>query len=112
MANSQIAKVTSKGQVVIPKSVRDQMGIKEGTRLEFTNVNDNVVIKIVKEELSQTLDDLIEQALQIPPEDRPTLIDFGDELFIDDGWVSKPMDEYASPEEFLKEWNDFCAKQR
>jgi antitoxin PrlF len=29
------AKLTSKGQVTIPKAIRDQLGLKPGSRLEF-----------------------------------------------------------------------------
>jgi AbrB family looped-hinge helix DNA binding protein len=29
------AKMTSKGQVTIPKSIRDRLGLKPGSRLEF-----------------------------------------------------------------------------
>ncbi len=109
MAN---AVVSSKGQVVIPKSFRDQLGIKEGTRLEFSNVNDNLVLKIVKDKKRLTRAELIAEAALIKPEDRPTLIDFGDDPIINDGWVGRPAEEYETIEEFLKEWNDFVAKSR
>ena len=38
--------VTSKGQVTIPKSVRQQLGIRQGSRIEFTLVSDHVEMRI------------------------------------------------------------------
>ena len=38
------ARVTSKGQVTIPKSVRDLLGIAPGTRVEFTRASDGSVV--------------------------------------------------------------------
>ncbi len=38
-------RVTSKGQVTIPKDVRDLLGICEGTRVTFTVEGDTVVIR-------------------------------------------------------------------
>jgi len=35
--------VTEKGQVTIPKPVRDQLGIKPGTRLSFRAINGKLV---------------------------------------------------------------------
>lgn len=38
--------VTSKGQVTIPKSVRQQLGIRQGSRVEFSLVGDHVEMRI------------------------------------------------------------------
>lgn len=38
------ATVTSKGQVTIPKSVRDLLGIAPGTRVEFKRAGDGSVV--------------------------------------------------------------------
>jgi AbrB family looped-hinge helix DNA binding protein len=38
--------VTSKGQVTIPKEVRQQLGIRQGTRIEFALVGDHVEMRI------------------------------------------------------------------
>ncbi len=43
-----ITKVTDKGQVVIPKDVRDRMGYKEGTRLIVMASGDAVVLQKVE----------------------------------------------------------------
>jgi AbrB family looped-hinge helix DNA binding protein len=38
-------KVTSKGQVTIPKHIRDRKGIAAGTRLEVTERGDDIVLR-------------------------------------------------------------------
>jgi len=54
-----IAKVSSKGQVVIPREIREQMGIKAGTFFEFRRIDDKrleiTVIKNPIEELEGIL---------------------------------------------------------
>jgi len=41
-----ITSVTSKGQVTIPKPVRQQLGIRQGTRIEFSLVRDHVELRV------------------------------------------------------------------
>jgi len=41
-----ITTVTSKGQVTIPKPVRQQLGIRQGTRIEFSLVRDHVELRV------------------------------------------------------------------
>jgi AbrB family looped-hinge helix DNA binding protein len=43
-----ITKVTDKGQVVIPKEIRDKMGFAEGTRLIVVASGDAVVLQKVE----------------------------------------------------------------
>ena len=38
--------VTSKGQVTIPKDVRQQLGIRQGSRIEFSVVGDHVEMRV------------------------------------------------------------------
>ncbi len=38
--------VTSKGQVTIPKEVRQQLGIRTGSRVEFRVVDDHVEMRV------------------------------------------------------------------
>lgn len=40
-------KVTEKGQVTIPKDLRDALGIGAGTEVEFERVEDTVVVRKV-----------------------------------------------------------------
>jgi AbrB family looped-hinge helix DNA binding protein len=41
-------RVTTKGQVTIPKAIRDELGIKPGDELEFVRVNGS--IRVVRAE--------------------------------------------------------------
>jgi len=38
--------VTRKGQVTIPKSVRQQLGVRQGSRIEFSLVGDHVELRV------------------------------------------------------------------
>ncbi|MBK9955162.1 MAG: AbrB/MazE/SpoVT family DNA-binding domain-containing protein [Rhodocyclaceae bacterium] len=38
--------VTSKGQVTIPKAVRQQLGIRQGSRIEFALVGDHAELRV------------------------------------------------------------------
>ena len=42
----EITSVTSKGQVTIPKEVRQQLGIRQGSRIEFSLVGDHVEMRV------------------------------------------------------------------
>lgn len=46
----EIIRPSTKGQVVIPKAIRDQLGIDESTQLAITAVNDQIVMKVVDTE--------------------------------------------------------------
>lgn len=39
--------VTSKGQVTIPKAVRQQLGIRAGSKVQFTVVDDHAEMQVV-----------------------------------------------------------------
>lgn len=38
--------VTSKGQVTIPKELRQRLGIRQGSRIEFSLVGDQVIMRV------------------------------------------------------------------
>lgn len=40
--------ITRKGQVTIPKEIRDSLGIKEGDRLFFVQRGDEVILKVLQ----------------------------------------------------------------
>ena len=42
----EVTSVTSKGQVTIPKEVRRQLGIRQGSRIEFALVGDHVEMRV------------------------------------------------------------------
>jgi antitoxin PrlF len=43
---TSIATVTSKGQVTVPKSVRNRLGLKEGDRLAFINQGGEIILRV------------------------------------------------------------------
>lgn len=54
----EITKMTSKGQVVIPHEIREGRGIKPGERFLVVDLNDNILLKRVKNlESAKTIDD-------------------------------------------------------
>ena len=42
----EVTSVTSKGKVTIPKELRQQMGIRQGSRIEFSRVGDHVEMRV------------------------------------------------------------------
>jgi AbrB family looped-hinge helix DNA binding protein len=48
--NTETAYVTSKGQIVVPARIRRKFGIKEGTRLNFTEENGRIIVQPVTKE--------------------------------------------------------------
>lgn len=42
----EVTSVTSKGQVTIPKELRQKMGIRQGSRIEFVLVGDHVEMRV------------------------------------------------------------------
>ncbi len=49
------AKITTKGQITIPKSVREKLGLSPGENLLFTEKDDVFVIKKVIQAVRQPL---------------------------------------------------------
>ncbi len=47
------ATLTSKGQVTLPKSVRDRLGVQTGDRVEFIETSAGFLILPVKRELTE-----------------------------------------------------------
>ncbi len=45
MNKSSYSKVTSKGQITIPSVIRDQMQLISGSKLEFLNKGDYIIIR-------------------------------------------------------------------
>lgn len=41
----ELAKVTIKGQITIPKSIREFLNLKEGSKVLFIQDGDNIIIK-------------------------------------------------------------------
>jgi AbrB family looped-hinge helix DNA binding protein len=49
--------VTSKGQVTIPKRVREALGITPGTKVEFDVAGGGARLKVVKKHVSSSVDE-------------------------------------------------------
>jgi len=47
----EVIKIGSKGQIVIPSKMRNELGINEGTVIAIEKVNDMVMIKKIDTEL-------------------------------------------------------------
>ncbi len=47
----EITKISSKGQIVIPKKIRNELNIKEGSVLVIDKMKDMVMIKKIDEDL-------------------------------------------------------------
>jgi AbrB family looped-hinge helix DNA binding protein len=47
--------VSSKGQIVIPAALRDQLGIQPGTRLSIQRENNHLVLQPITEEFIHSL---------------------------------------------------------
>ncbi len=41
----ELAKVTTKGQITIPKSIREILNLKEGSKILFIQKGDDIIIK-------------------------------------------------------------------
>jgi len=53
----QVTTVTSKGQVTIPLEIRQQMGVCQGSKIEFILVGDHVELRV--NESYQPVNDLV-----------------------------------------------------
>ena len=75
-----IAKVSSKGQVVVPKEIRKQMGIKSGAFLEFRQIDDKRLEVTVIKDLIKELEGILEgtNALQQLEEEHRKEIEEGE----------------------------------
>jgi len=58
----EITKISSKGQIVIPQKIRNELNIKEGSILVIDNMKDMIMIKKIDEDLinqfKKSLEDL------------------------------------------------------
>jgi len=48
-------KITSKGQIVIPSSIRRKLGIKEGTRIQIEERGKEIILKPITREYVHSL---------------------------------------------------------
>jgi len=64
MSVSDNATITSKGQVTIPKRIRDELGLTEGTEIEFIIEEDGTIRVRPKEPALQQLRTVKEQLVE------------------------------------------------
>jgi len=50
MAMKKQAKLTSKGQITVPREIRRRLGVREGDRLEFEDNGKGIEVKAVREQ--------------------------------------------------------------
>ncbi len=53
------SRLSSKGQVIIPKPIRDAQGLEPGMDLEFEDHGDHIVIRPIAEAPPTTVDDVL-----------------------------------------------------
>ena len=53
-------KVDKYGRIVIPKEVRERLGIEENSELTLTVRDDEIVIRVQRDDLEKRVDELIE----------------------------------------------------
>jgi AbrB family looped-hinge helix DNA binding protein len=64
--------MSSKGQVVVPKALRDSKGIGAGSEVEFVDHPEGVLMKLSQRKKKYTLDDLLNA---LPPYKGPPVTD-------------------------------------
>jgi len=64
MTQFEIASVSSKGQVVIPGTIRKRLGIEAGSKLIVMTDGENVLMKCLKAPCLDTFQDLLEESRQ------------------------------------------------
>ena len=62
MAILATTRMSSKGQIVIPESIRKQMNLIEGTQFVVVGENGVVMLKTIEAPVISDFDDLIQQA--------------------------------------------------
>ena len=62
MAGVATARMSSKGQVVIPEEVRKRLGIKAGSQFIVVGERDTVILKAISPPSMADFDDLLAQA--------------------------------------------------
>jgi len=62
MTNPATARMSSKGQIVIPEEIRQQLGLKAGTQFVVIGERDVVILKTLSPPAMSDFDDLIAKA--------------------------------------------------
>lgn len=62
------AKITSKGQITIPKAIRDELNVKPGDSLEFTVSDGHVEVEPVRRRSLSEFYGIFKPATPLPPD--------------------------------------------
>lgn len=104
--------VSTKGQVVIPKALRDVFGIKPGSKIRFANENGQLVGHVVPKEVIPSLDVLIAQARSLSA---PEMADLGEaqgKEAIKDGWIAPDNVLDMAADDLISAWNTHVQNAR
>ena len=66
-------KLSAKGQIVIPKDVRDRLGFAEGTVLDVIETGDGVILRRPVERKKLSVDEAVRQLQQIYKHEGPPI---------------------------------------
>ncbi len=70
-----VGKIGKKGQIVIPKEIRERFGIEPNDLLSFNVRGDSICLKVVKEDNGESMVDLLERSKPFDPHFVRTLRD-------------------------------------
>ncbi|MBF0440380.1 MAG: AbrB/MazE/SpoVT family DNA-binding domain-containing protein [Oligoflexales bacterium] len=62
MSEFATTKLSSKGQVVIPEDIRENLGLKEGTQFIVMTAGDSVILKIIVPPSPNQIKDILAKA--------------------------------------------------
>ncbi len=68
-----VGKIGKKGQIVIPKEIRERFGIEPNDLLSFNVRGDFICLKVVKEDNGESMVDLLERSKPFDPHFSRTL---------------------------------------
>ena len=68
MEKLEITSMSSRGQVVIPLGIREQLGLKEGEKFVVVGKNDTVILKKVTMPSFKNFDKLLQKTQQLVKE--------------------------------------------
>lgn len=68
MARVEITKASMKGQIVIPQSIREKLGIKEGTAFAAYGTKDTVILKKIKTPTIEDFERLVDWGVKFAKE--------------------------------------------
>lgn len=62
MSSVEIASLSSKGQIVIPSAIRDDIGVKSGSKFVVISDGSNILLKPIEKPKMETFKNLIKKS--------------------------------------------------